>query len=75
MSVLFGSGLVGGEGLLGVGVAGYAVLMTRAPDGAFEPWVPILPFGFLVWLLWRAARGRTMTHVRHDFHKISTDSI
>ncbi|TDI48681.1 MAG: oligopeptide transporter, OPT family [Acidobacteria bacterium] len=64
--VLFGSGLVGGEGLLGVGVAGYAVLMTRAPEGfgsawagAFEPWVPILPFGFLVWLLWRAVRGRT----------------
>ena len=64
--VLFGSGLVGGEGLLGVGVAGYAVLMTRAPEGigsdwagAFEPWVPILPFGLLVWLLWRAARGRT----------------
>ena len=64
--VLFGSGLVGGEGLLGVGVAGYAVLMTRAPEGigsawagAFEPFVPLLPFGFLVWLLWRAVRGRT----------------
>ena len=64
--VLFGSGLVGGEGLLGVGVAGYAVLMTRAPEGfgsswagGFEPFVPLLPFGFLVWLLWRAVRGRT----------------
>ena len=40
--------------------------MTRAPEGmesawagAFEPWVPLLPFGFLVWLLWRAVRGRT----------------
>jgi putative OPT family oligopeptide transporter len=63
--VLFGSGLVGGEGLLGVGIAAYAVILTRAPAGigsswagAFEPWVPLLPFGLLVWLLWRAARGR-----------------
>jgi hypothetical protein len=61
--VLFGSGLVGGEGLLGVGVAAYAVLLTRAPEGigstwagALEPWFPLLPFACLVWLLWRAAR-------------------
>jgi putative OPT family oligopeptide transporter len=66
LGVLFGSGLVGGEGLLGVGIAAYAVLTTRAPAGigsewagALEPWVPILPFGFLVWMLWRAARGRS----------------
>ena len=63
--VLFGSGLVGGEGLLGVGIAAYAVLMTRAPEGigsawagALEPFFPLLPFGALVWLLWRSARGR-----------------
>ena len=58
--ILFGSGLVGGEGLLGVGIAAYAVLTTSAPAGiggdwagALAPWVPILPFGFLVWMLWR----------------------
>ena len=63
--VLFGSGLVGGEGLLGVGIAGFAVLMTRAPEGvgsgwagAFEPWFPLLPFGVLVWLLWRTGGAR-----------------
>ncbi len=63
--VLFGSGLVGGEGLLGVGIAAYAVLMTRAPEGigsawagALEPFFPLLPFVALVWLLWRSARGR-----------------
>jgi uncharacterized oligopeptide transporter (OPT) family protein len=63
--VLFGSGLVGGEGLLGVGIAGFAVLMTRAPEGigsdwsgALEPWFPLLPFGALVWMLWRFARVR-----------------
>lgn len=61
--VLFGSGLVGGEGLLGVGIAAYAVFLTRAPEGigptwagALEPWLPLVPFGGLVWLLWRAAR-------------------
>ena len=64
--VLFGSGFVGGEGLLGVGIAAYAVLMTRAPEGigsawagALEPFFPLLPFGALVWLLWRSARGRS----------------
>jgi uncharacterized oligopeptide transporter (OPT) family protein len=56
--VLFGSGLVVGERLLGVGIAAYAVLMTRAPEGirsawagALEPFVPLLPFGAIVWLL------------------------
>ncbi|HSF14891.1 MAG TPA: oligopeptide transporter, OPT family [Vicinamibacteria bacterium] len=61
--VLFGSGLVGGEGLLGVAIAAYAVARTRAPEGfgsgwagPFEPWFPLLPFAVLVWLLWRATR-------------------
>jgi putative OPT family oligopeptide transporter len=65
--ILFGSGLVGGEGLLGVGIATYAVVTTRAPAGigadwagALAPWVPILPFGFLVWMLWRAAQARSI---------------
>ncbi len=43
--VLFGSGLVGGEGLLGVGIAAYAVLMTRAPEGVGSGWAGVLePF-------------------------------
>ena len=63
--ILFGSGLVGGEGLLGVGIASYAVLTGRAPvgvgpewAGALAPWVPVLPFAFLLWMLWRAAQAR-----------------
>ncbi len=63
--ILFGSGLVGGEGLLGVGIASYAVLTGRAPvgvgpewAGALAPWVPVLPFAFLLWMLWRAVRAR-----------------
>ncbi|HXV59330.1 MAG TPA: oligopeptide transporter, OPT family [Vicinamibacteria bacterium] len=62
--VLFGSGLVGGEGLLGVAIAAYAVARTRAPEGfgsgwagPFEPWFPLVPFAVLVWLLWRATRA------------------
>ncbi len=64
--ILFGSGLVGGEGLLGVGIATYAVVTARAPAGigadwagVLAPWVPIRPFGFLVWMLWRAAQARS----------------
>ena len=63
--ILFGSGLVGGEGLLGVGIASYAVLTGRAPvgvgtewAGALAPWVPVLPFAFLLWMFWRAVRAR-----------------
>ena len=44
--VLFGSGLVGGEGLLGVGIAGVAVLLQHAPEGLgyawAGPWAPAL---------------------------------
>ena len=63
--VLFGSGLVGGEGLLGVGIAAFALIAGRRPGGLgatwagpLEHWLPLLPFAGLVWLLWRAARGR-----------------
>ena len=63
--VLFGSGLVGGEGLLGVGIAAFAVITTRKPVGLGETWAgplealfPVLPFALLVWMLWRTARGR-----------------
>ncbi len=43
--VLFGSGLVGGEGLLGVGIAGVAVFLKRAPEGIGYGWA-----GSLTWL-------------------------
>jgi putative OPT family oligopeptide transporter len=62
--ILFGSGLVGGEGLLGVGIATYAVFTERAPQGigsewagGLAPWVPVVPFAFLLWMLWRAAHA------------------
>jgi len=58
--VLFGSGLVGGEGLLGVLVAGAAVLLDRAPQGIghawAEPWAQWLglaAFLLLATYFWR----------------------
>ena len=62
--ILFGAGLVGGEGLMGVAIATYAFLMGKSnplfPD--FLVWLEnypqhllvIIPMGVLVWLLWRA---------------------
>jgi uncharacterized oligopeptide transporter (OPT) family protein len=62
--ILFGSGLVGGEGLMGVGIAAYAFFAGRPspvlPD--FLAWLEhypqhllnILPFAILALLLWRA---------------------
>jgi len=53
--VLFGSGLVGGEGLLGIGIAGVAFYQGAAPKGfgfewagAAAPFVGLLVFGLLV---------------------------
>jgi len=53
--VLFGSGLVGGEGLLGVGIAAVAFYQGSAPAGiGFEwagplaPWVGLAAFGGLL---------------------------
>ncbi|MFQ5863857.1 MAG: OPT family oligopeptide transporter [bacterium] len=53
--VLFGSGLVGGEGLLGVGIAAVAFIQGKAPTGvgydwagAAAPWVALAVFGLLV---------------------------
>ena len=40
--ILFGSGLVGGEGLLGVAIAGVAFYYGRAPKGIGEEWAGIL---------------------------------
>jgi len=36
--VLFGSGLVGGEGLVGVGIAGLAFFLGHAPNGIGHAW-------------------------------------
>lgn len=53
--ILFGSGLVGGEGLLGVGIASVAFAAGRAPQGWGEewagglaPWAALAGFGFLL---------------------------
>ena len=61
--VLFGSGLVGGEGLLGVGIAGVAFWQGGAPEGigpgwsgAAGPWLTLLIVGLLAYLLRRATR-------------------
>ena len=55
--VLLGSGFVGGEGLLGVAIAGAAFVLERKPDGIGTGWlgphwlaefVGLLAFGFLI---------------------------
>jgi uncharacterized oligopeptide transporter (OPT) family protein len=53
--VLFGSGLVGGEGLLGVGIAAVAFIQSKAPEGIgyewaglFAPFVAIAAFVLLI---------------------------
>ena len=62
--ILFGSGLVGGEGLMGVGIAAYAFFAGRPTPifPALLDWLEsypqhllsALPFALLVYLLWRA---------------------
>ena len=66
--ILFGSGLVGGEGLIGVviaGAAGYAVSRGRSPwsvgpdwAGAAAEWIALALFVALMALFWRLAAGR-----------------
>jgi putative OPT family oligopeptide transporter len=63
--VLFGSGLVGGEGLLGVGVAIVAVLLEKAPAGLGSDWaggaaqaVGLAAFLLLAAYFWRVVRQR-----------------
>ena len=58
--VLLGSGLVGGEGLLGVGIAAVAVILKRAPKGIGSEWTgrlaPVfstLALVFLALIFWR----------------------
>lgn len=63
--VLFGSGLVGGEGILGVGIAVVAVITEARPEGigwqwagAFAPWLAASVFGLLALWFWSLVRGR-----------------
>jgi putative OPT family oligopeptide transporter len=58
--ILFGSGLVGGEGLLGVGIAAVAFNLGRAPQGigpewagAAAPLVALAVFVALMAIFWR----------------------
>jgi hypothetical protein len=65
--ILFGSGLVGGEGLIGVviaGAAGWAVSRGLDPwamgyewAGAAAPWLAFAMFVALIWYLARLVRG------------------
>ncbi len=59
--VLFGSGLVGGEGLLGVGIAAAAVIQGSTPSGIGFDWAggaaplaALVLFGFLVFGFWKS---------------------
>jgi putative OPT family oligopeptide transporter len=59
--VLFGSGLVGGEGLLGVGIAAVAFFLKRKPVGIGSSWagnfaqfISIAAFVILVVIFWKA---------------------
>ena len=61
--VLFGSGLVGGEGLLGVGIAAVAVILKQAPKGIGTDWagswapaLAVLALIVLAGLFWQLSR-------------------
>jgi len=66
--VLLGSGFVGGEGLLGVGIALVAVAKSRRPDGIGTEWlgnditamlVGVAAFAVFIAWFFRSVRGRT----------------
>ena len=61
---LLGSGLVAGEGLVGVAIAGVAFYLGRAPAGigsawagAAAQWLALGALALLVWWFWRSIRG------------------
>lgn len=61
--ILFGSGLIAGEGLMGVGIAAYAFFAGRRPEGVGHEWmgpagpyVSLFLFFVLGFLLLRSAR-------------------
>ncbi len=63
--VLFGSGLVGGEGLFGVAIAGWAAYTARAPKGLGYDWAgsfgevaAAAAFAGLMWYFWRLTKYR-----------------
>ena len=65
--ILFGSGLVGGEGLMGVAIAAWAFFMGKPTPlfPKFLAWLEhypqhllvLIPLGVLVWMLWKAIHG------------------
>ena len=56
--VLFGSGLVGGEGLLGVGIAIVAARLGGAPQGVQPQFWTLVVFGVLAWMFWKVCLRR-----------------
>jgi putative OPT family oligopeptide transporter len=62
--VLLGSGFVGGEGLLGVGIAGAAFMLGRKPDGLGHAWAgeagawALGAVAFALLAIWFARRAR-----------------
>ena len=63
--VLLGSGLVGGEGLMGVCIAGVAFYQGKAPSGFGTEWagawsalVALIAFAALVWLFRKYSLGK-----------------
>jgi putative OPT family oligopeptide transporter len=59
--ILLGSGLVGGEGLVGVAIAGIAFYLGRAPEGigfawagAAAEWIAVAAFAALAFWFWRS---------------------
>jgi hypothetical protein len=67
--ILLGSGFVGGEGLLGVGIAGAAITLGGRPEGVGTGWLGgeatamaagLLAFlAFAAWFVWNIRRGST----------------
>jgi putative OPT family oligopeptide transporter len=64
--VLFGSGLIAGEGVMGIGTAAVALALGRkspgvswALDGSVGSVVSIVAFAGLCYLLWMSTRSRT----------------
>ncbi|MEE8108629.1 MAG: oligopeptide transporter, OPT family, partial [Gammaproteobacteria bacterium] len=64
--VLLGSGFVGGEGLLGVAIAGVAFVQNKKPDGFGTDWLGpdwmvqiggLIGFGLLLTWFVRRVRG------------------
>ena len=64
--ILFGSGLVGGEGLFGVLIAAYAAITSQSPEGIGYAWAghygqlfAALAFGGLMWYFYGLAKRKS----------------